>query len=221
MQQICVDPFVAWFALWITCDRAVTFAAIPVQRELIICSVRRVGLRADEHIARLECCFGGGWGVERAAILGVAFGREAREVIPRLGAADGLVVFANNPAMAVDLECIDDVTLARADARGFPLARRTQDSTLALELIPTAQFRLDDDKVFVRNPILRLGSDDPAKVPLGRLELAQSKLSVRQAELCIDVCGVRRQVAAIEFFCARVMFRSELLSRGRKIGLRR
>src|SRR6201996_420316 len=123
--------------------------------------------------------------------------------------------------MTVYFERIDDITFARADARGVTFARRTQDCALAFELLPAAQLGLYDYKVFVRNPVLRLRSDDPTKIPLGRLKLAQPKLRVGKTKLSIHAPGVLLKISTIEILRPSVVLRGEFLSRSRKISLRR
>ncbi len=89
-------------------------------------------------------------------------------------AADGLIVFAHDPVLAVDVEGVDDVALAAADAWGSALASTTEDGAFAVEFIPTAEGCFDDDQIFVGEPELRLSSDDGAVLELGGFVLMQA-----------------------------------------------
>ena len=176
------------------------------------------GIDADEDVgaggeggARCVC------GLERDVVADAAVGAEVFEVVAGEGAADGLVVFADDPVFAVDVEGVDDVALAGADAGGAALAGSAEDGALAVELIPAAERGFDDDEVLVGDPELWLRGDDGAVLQLRGFVLVQAEFGVADAFFAVDVSGMGFQVGGEEFFRLLIVLVFKGLAGGEKL----
>ena len=117
---------------------------------------------------------GGVGGFEGDVLADAAVGGEGFEVVAGEGAADGLVVFADDPVLAVEVEGVDDIAFAGADAGGATLAGEAEDGSLAVEFVPAAEGGFYDDEVFVGEPELWLRGYDGAVLELGGFVLVEA-----------------------------------------------
>ncbi len=194
------DALVAGFALGIELDGSVGFAGVEVEGE-VLDDGDGAGVDANEDVgAGGEGGARGVGGLEGDVLADAAVGAEALEVVAGEGAAGGLVVFADDPVIAVDVEGVDDVALAGGDVGGAALAGEAEDGALAIELVPAAESGFDDDEVFVGDPELGLGGDDGAVLELGGFVFVEAKLGVADAFFGIDAAGMRFQVGGEEIF---------------------
>ena len=200
VAEVGADALVGGLAFGVELDGAVGFAGVEVEGE-VFDDGYGVRIDADEDVgagsergARCVCRF------ERDVFADAAIGAEVFEVVAGEGAADRLVVFADDPVFAVDVEGVDDVALAGADAGGAALAGTAEDGALAVELLPAAEGGFDDDEVLVGDPELWLRGDYGAVLELGGLVLVEAKFGVADAFFGVDVAGMGFQVGGEEFF---------------------
>lgn len=174
---------------------------------------------ADEDIgAGGEGAAGGLGGLEGDVVANAAVGAEVLEVVAGEGAADGLVVFADDPVLAADVEGVDDVAVAGIDAGGSAFAGAAEEGALAVEFAPAAEGGFDDDEVLVGDPELGLGEDHGAVLDLGGFILVQAELGVADAFFAVDVAGMGLDVVGEELLGALVLFGGEGLAGGVDLG---
>src|ERR1700733_8959677 len=174
VDQVGADVLVAGFAFGVELDGAVGLAGVEVEGEVFDDGLG-AGSGADEDVGvGVEGVAGGGCRFERDVLADAAIGAEGFEVVAGEGAAGGLVVFADDPVLSVQVEGVDDIALAGTDAGGAALAGTAEDGALAVKLIPAAEGGFYDDEVFVGEPELWLRGDDGAVLEFGGFVLVEA-----------------------------------------------
>jgi len=191
---------VTWLALGVELDSAVGFAGVVVEGKVFDDGFG-AGSGADDDVGvGTEGGAGGCGGFERDVLTDAAVGAKVFEVVAGERAADGLVVFADDPVFAADVEGVDYVAFAGGDVGGSALAGEAEDGALAIEFVPATEGGFDDDEILVGDPELGLSGDDSAVLELGGFVLVEAELGVADAFFGVDAAGMHFEVGGEEGF---------------------
>ncbi len=200
MAEVGSDVLVGGFAFVVELEGAVEFAGVAVEGE-VFDDGECAGVDADEDVGTGgEGGAGGVCGFEGDVLADAAVGAEVFEIVAGEGAADGFVVFADDPVFAADVEGVDDIALAGGDVGGSALAGKTEEGAFAVELVPAAEGGFNDDEVLVGDPELGLRGDDGAILELGGFVFVEAEFGVADAFFGVDVAGVGFEIGGEESF---------------------